>query len=100
MVLHEEDDKLDFRPHKLRLGTQKQNTIDAHDNGKYIDTLSARQKCISYVKGVFEKEHDSQHDAMRYLISEGYEKATVQNIGQVLGGKRKSAYGRTWKLST
>lgn len=43
IVLHEDDDRLDFRPHKLRLGTQSENITDAHDNGKYDGTLSARK---------------------------------------------------------
>ena len=38
MVLHEDDNRLDFRPHKLRLGTHSENTKDAHDNGKYGGT--------------------------------------------------------------
>lgn len=35
IVLHTKDDKFDFRPSQLRLGTRSQNTIDAYDNGKY-----------------------------------------------------------------
>jgi hypothetical protein len=38
MVLHEDDDKEDFRPHKLRLGTRSDNAKDAHDNGKFDST--------------------------------------------------------------
>lgn len=61
MVLHEDDDKLDFRPHKLRLGTSSQNSRDAYNNGKQ----SERVKCASYIDGVLEKEHLSQSDALR-----------------------------------
>ena len=35
MVLHEDDNKEDFRPHKLRLGTASDNAKDARNNGKY-----------------------------------------------------------------
>ncbi|AGE59011.1 hypothetical protein PBCVOR070422_188L [Paramecium bursaria Chlorella virus OR0704.2.2] len=33
MVLHEKDNKEDFRPHKLRLGTASENAKDAYANG-------------------------------------------------------------------
>jgi hypothetical protein len=97
-VLHEDDDKMDFRPHKLRLGTQRENTIDAHYNGCFDGKKSMRVRCVSYIDGVFEKEHDSQSDAMRYLISIGYEKASFKNISTTMNenSKRNIAYGRTW----
>ncbi len=96
MILHEGDDKLDFRPQKLRLGTQHINRTDAHNNGCYDDTKRERQRCSSYIGGVFEKVHESQMDAMRYLISLGYDKASVCGICMVLSNKRKTAYDRTW----
>jgi hypothetical protein len=96
-ILHEDDDKLDFRPHKLRVGTRSDNTKDAHDNGKYDDKQKARQKCMSYIDGVLEKEHDSQHDAVKYLKSLGYDKASQGNISLVLSGERPTAHDRTWK---
>jgi len=96
-VLHEDDDRLDFRPHKLRLGTRSENTIDAYNNGKYDGTKSARMKCVSYIDGVYEIMHDSQSDAVKYLRHIGYKKASFGNIGWALNGKRKSAYDRTWK---
>ena len=103
-VLHENDDRLDFRPHKLRLGTHSHNRTDAYDNGCYDNTLSERQKCTSYIKGIFEKEHESQADAERYLVSLGFEKARSGGIGQALkafrDGQTVIRYGRTWKLST
>ena len=57
-------------------------------------------KCISYIDGVLEKEFDSQNDAMRYLKSNGYDRANHSNICKALNPKYKSnfAYGRTWKL--
>lgn len=97
LVLHEDDDRLDFRPHKLRLGTRRDNIIDAYDNGKYDGVKTARMRCLSYIKDVLEKEHNSQHDAMRYLKTVGCYKATVGKISQAISGDRKTAYGRTWK---
>ncbi|AGE56466.1 hypothetical protein PBCVNEJV1_883R [Paramecium bursaria Chlorella virus NE-JV-1] len=100
IVLHEKDDKLDFRPDKLRLGTQSDNAKDAHDNGKFDGTKTARMKCASYIDGVFEKNHDSQHEAARYIKSKGLSKASVAiirgKIGMALSGKSHTSYGRTW----
>jgi len=96
-VLHEDDDKLDFRPYKLRIGTRSQNGTDAHNNGKYDGTKTARTKCDSYIDGIFEKEHIGQRDAVRYLKLIGFEKAMQRNISMALSGYRKNAYGRTWK---
>jgi hypothetical protein len=98
MVLHEDDDRLDFRPHKLRLGSQHDNTTDAHDNGKYGGKKSERMRCVSYINDVYEKEHHSQEDGAKYLKSLGYTNATHSSISRVLSGNRKTAYGRTWKL--
>jgi hypothetical protein len=97
LILHEDDDRHDFRPYKLRLGTQTHNTIDAHDNGKHDGTKTARMKCASYIDGVFEKEHASQGDAVKYLKSLGFEKAREGNISMTLSGDRKTAYDRTWE---
>lgn len=99
IVLHKDDDKLDFRPHMLRLGTQSQNIIDAHDNGCYDDAQSGRMKCVSYIDGVHELLHDSQTDAANYLKHIGYDKADRRSICAAIGGKRnrKTAYDRTWK---
>jgi len=103
MVLHNEDDKLDFRPEMLRLGTRSENGKDAHDNGKYDGTLTARQKCESYIDGVLEKEHESQCDAVEYLRMIGHKKACEGNISHALSGTKKNGspkirYGRTWVL--
>jgi hypothetical protein len=97
-ILHEDDNKLDFRPHKLRIGTQSENCIDAHNNGCYSGTKSSRMSCASYINGEFEKEHDGQREAARYLKSIGFEKADYSSIGKVLREQMNTAYGRTWKL--
>jgi len=97
MVLHEDDDPLDFRPHKLRLGTRTDNSIDARNNGKHYGTKTDRMKCVSYIDGIYELMHDSQHDAEKYLRHIGYKKAASQNISSVLNDKRNFAYDRTWK---
>ena len=101
MVLHEYDDKLDFRPHRLRLGTQSENTTDAYNNGKYIGTKSARVICFSYINSVLEKEHESLTDAVNYLKAKGFEKASKIGISKSLEafkeGKVSTRYGRTWK---
>jgi hypothetical protein len=100
IILHEDDDKLDFRPHKLRLGTQSENAKDARNNGKHDGTKTAQMRCVSYLEGIFEKDHCSQADAVIYLKTKGYDKADSSGIRKALGEKRKTAYGRTWKLST
>jgi hypothetical protein len=96
IVLHEDDDKLDFRPYKLRLGTRSENAIDAYDNDK-----SVRMKCVSYINGVFEKEHLSQSEAIVYLKSIGYDKACDGNICSAImahrEGKILTRYDRTWQ---
>ena len=100
MVLHEDDDREDFRPHKLRLGTASDNGEDSHANGKYDCTKSARMKCASYIDGVLEKDdYLSLTDAVKYLKSKGYSKASQSGISQALSDKYKwnIAYGRTWE---
>jgi len=101
IVLHEDDDKEDFRPHKLRLGTQSKNVKDAYDNGKYDSTKRARMMCASYVDGVHEKDHDSQTAAAEYLKSKGCSEAPVKSIarsiGLALSGGHNTAYKRTWQ---
>jgi len=98
-VLHEDDDPLDFRPHKLRLGTQSENIIDSYNNGKRDGTKTARMKCVSYIDGVYEITHDSQDDAVKYLRHIGYDKASNGRISDMLNPEttRKTAYDRTWK---
>jgi hypothetical protein len=102
IVLHEEDDKLDFRPHKLLLGTYRENAIQAYANGCYDGTKSAMMSCASYIDGVFEKEHESQNDAARYLKLLGYDKAHQRDISAALlasrDGKLKIRHDRTWRI--
>lgn len=98
MVLHKEDDQMDFRPEMLRLGTASENTKDAHDNGKYDGTMRKRQKCASYINRVFEKEHESQEAAAKYLRLNGCKKAKQDSISNALNGRQKTAYKRTWLL--
>jgi hypothetical protein len=99
MVLHENDDPLDFRPHKLRLGTRSLNAIDARNNGKYDGTKTARMKCVSYIDGIYEIMHDSQDDAVKYLRRIGYDNASNGYISKALNDKYTSnfAYDRIWK---
>jgi hypothetical protein len=102
MVLHEDDDKLDFRPHKLRLGTSSENIIDSYNNGKRKDAKTSRMKCESWINGEWEKNYDSQTDAVEYLKTQGYEKADNGALYKALkaykDGKVIVRYGRTWKL--
>jgi hypothetical protein len=100
VVKHIGDNKLDFRPHMLQIGTHSENGTEAHDNGSYDGAKTVRTKCVSYINGVLEKEHASTHDAMRYLISKGFEKAAARGIGMALSEERKTAYKRTWELRT
>jgi len=97
MVLHKDDDREDFRPHKLRLGTASDNANDSHDNGKRDGTNTMRMKCASYIDGEHESDHLSLTTAAKYLKSKGYPKASDGGISLALSGVRKSAYGRTWK---
>jgi len=96
MILHENDDKMDFRPEKLRIGTLPMNMKDAHNNGKFEGKQKERQKCASYIDGVFEKEHESQSDAAQYLRLHGWPKAAQQNISLALD-ENKVRYGRIWQ---
>lgn len=97
VVMHDNDDKLDFRPSNLSLGTSSENAVGARDNGKYDGKKTDRMKCASYINDVFEKEYDSQTEAVKYLKYTGWENASHVNIIKVLNGTRKIAYGRTWK---
>jgi hypothetical protein len=103
LVLHEDDDKEDFRPHKLRLGTASDNKKDSHDNGKYDGTKTAWFKCASYIDGEHEENHLSQSAAAEYLKNKGCSESSIKNIASKIGKalsdkyKNKSAYGRTWQ---
>jgi hypothetical protein len=98
MILHKFDDKLDFRPHVLCIGTRSKNGIDAHDNGCYDGTKSARMPCCSYVNGILEEIHESLNAAEKYLRATGYLKAKSYHIGEALNSENELVrYGRTWK---
>jgi len=100
LVLHEDDDREDFRPHKLRLGTASDNAKDSHINGKRDGTKTARIKCASYIDNVLEKDdYTSLADAVEYLKSNGYPKASPSGISQALFDKYNCniMYGRTWQ---
>lgn len=97
IILHKKDDRLDFGPFRLRLGSSSENRIDAHDNGKYRHTKTARKPVISYINDVIEKEHESVSAAVRYLKGNDHLKASTAAIGSALR-KGSVSYGRTWKL--
>lgn len=96
VIMHIEDNKLDFRPHKLCLGSKGDNGTSAHDNGSYDGTQKARKTCISYINDVFEKEHASIIDAVRYLRENDYPRAVISNISISIRDNLKR-YNRTWK---
>ncbi|AGE49554.1 hypothetical protein ATCVCan0610SP_639L [Acanthocystis turfacea Chlorella virus Can0610SP] len=96
IVLHKHDNKLDFNPFRLRWGSPSENSSDAHDNGKFYGTNSARRPVASYVGGELEREHESLINAVRYLRENGYSKARDGNVHRAL--KTGSVcYARTWK---
>jgi 3-dehydroquinate dehydratase len=103
IILHEDDDKLDFRPHKLRFGTSSENITDSYNNGKRNDSQTSRNICESWINGGWEKTYESQEAAVRYLKSQGYEKADNGAIYRALkaykDGKVIVRYDRTWKLT-
>ncbi|AGE58742.1 hypothetical protein FK949_gp177 [Paramecium bursaria Chlorella virus NYs1] len=68
MVLHKEDNRLDFRPENLYLGTRSENGKDAYDNGKHDGKKSARQACIAYKDDEVIEKFKSMHDAARYIL--------------------------------
>ena len=101
MVLHKEDNRLDFRPENLRLGPPSANITDAHDNGKYDGTKSARQPCIAYKDDavVEELSFKSMHDAARYLVehNEDLKFETARSGIRNNINKNKEYKGFTWK---
>jgi len=97
IILHENDNKLDFRPSKLRWGTPSENGTDAHKNGRYDGKRSAQKPVASYVNGAFEKEHESLSDAARYLRENGYPKANRVSVRRALN-TGAIHYDRTWTM--
>jgi hypothetical protein len=98
MILHKNDDKLDFRPHTLYIGDSSKNGKDAHDNGCHDGTKTARKPCISYINGVFERQHESQEAAVKYLKLNGCPNASSSEISNAVNSNKVLVrYKRTWK---
>lgn len=95
IILHKNDDPSDFNPFRLRWGTEPENRFDAHKNGKYDGTLREQKSVVSYINGVFEKEHESISAALRFLKKD-YPDAYWKGISRILGTD-VVRYGRTWK---
>ena len=101
MVLHKKDNRLDFRPENLRLGTRSENGKDAHKNGKYDSTKSARQACIAYKDDEVVEDFKSLSDAARYLMEHIDLKFTTARMGIRYNlDKNKEYKGFTWKSVT
>ncbi|AGE56813.1 hypothetical protein ATCVNEJV2_1006R [Acanthocystis turfacea Chlorella virus NE-JV-2] len=96
IILHENDDRLDFRPSKLRWGTPPENTMDAHNNGKFDGKKKARKPVASYINGEFEREHEGLHAAERYLKENGYPDAN-HFVVSYASENDVIRYDRTWK---
>lgn len=100
MILHKFDDRLDFRPDVLYIGDAKKNGTDAHDNGCRDGGQTARMPCFSYIDNVFEKRHESQDAAAKYLKVNGYPRAASSAICNALkSDKILTRYDRTWTLA-
>ena len=98
LILHKNDNKLDFSPENLYFGSYPQNGIDAHDNGSFDGTLTERKSCVArLLDGTLVKRFDSRADAADWLISQGFEKAIRASITMVIDKFRKD--GITRKLS-
>jgi hypothetical protein len=100
MILHENDDRMDCRIDKLRVGTQSQNGRDAHDNGKYDGTKTQRRSCVAR-KGDETQPFESLTEAVEWLRTKEHKKASLGHISECLNGTgtRKTAYGYTWTSS-
>ena len=102
MVLHHKDNRLDFRPENLYLGTPSENGKDAHDNGKYEGKKTARKPCIAYKDDAVVEEFKSKRDAARYLEEHNEDlkfKTAEIGIRRALD-KNKEYKGFTWKSVT
>ena len=98
VVRHLDDDRLNFTPENLAIGTRSQNGKDAHDNGKYDGTKTARKPMASYIDGIKEREFSSIADAIEYLKEIGYPSASGGNISE-FSNTPSVRYDRTWKSS-
>lgn len=94
MILHKNDDRNDFNPFRLRLGTSSENGTDAHDNGKYDGKKTKRNSVASYIDGVFEKTYPSIRAAARHIRNDYKEAAEACVRYALKHGSTK--YGRTW----
>jgi len=99
MILHEDDDRMDCRIDKLRVGTASQNRRDAYDNGKHDGTKTARKPCVAHKGDWTSPPFESLHDAVKWLRKNDHKKATETPISNCLNGKQKTAYGFTWTSS-
>ncbi|ABT14845.1 hypothetical protein NY2A_B446R [Paramecium bursaria Chlorella virus NY2A] len=99
MVLHRKDNKFDFRPENLYLGTGSKNLKDSYDNGKRDGTKTARQACVAYKDDTIVKEFKSISDAARYLIEHVVELKfiTAQSGIHYNIDKNKEYKGFMWK---
>jgi len=97
IILHENDDKNDFRPSKLRWGTPHENGKDAHKNGKHDGTKRAQKPVASYVNGKIEQEHESLRAAARYLQENGYSDANASCVSYASENDIVK-YDRVWKF--
>ncbi|ABU43749.1 hypothetical protein AR158_C203R [Paramecium bursaria Chlorella virus AR158] len=101
MVLHKHDNRLDFRPKNLYLGTGSKNVTDSYDNGKRDGTKSARQACIAYKNDEIIEEFESLSDAARYLEEHNTYltfNAAINSIRRTLKKNKNKEYkGFTWK---
>ena len=96
IIRHINDDKHDFRPEKLLIGTYSENAQDAHNNGRHDGKKSGRVPCISYIDGVLEKTYNSQDEVVEYLKEQGYSIHNTSNIKRDMIKGNGVSYGRTW----
>ncbi|AGE53567.1 hypothetical protein ATCVGM07011_532L [Acanthocystis turfacea Chlorella virus GM0701.1] len=97
IILHKNDDRLDFNPFRLRWGTTPENGIDAHRNGKHEGKKTAQKSVASYINGNFEKNHESLSIAARYLRENGHSDANHQGVSYA-SENDTNKYDRTWKF--
>lgn len=98
VILHKTDDKLDFSPFRLRLGSSSDNRSDAYINGKYDGTKTAQKPIASYIDCVLEQAHVSINDAARYLQKKWDSSKIFSSAVGRAAEKGYIEYGRTWKF--
>jgi hypothetical protein len=97
IILHKNDDRLDFNPFRLRWGTPPENGKDAHRNGKFVGTKTEQRPVASYIIGVLEQVHESLNDAAKYLRGHGYPDANHRCVGRAAENDTER-YDRTWRF--